>query len=56
MINRKMAKIREKFLWTSLYIEIAWLRFKISKLAPIKNNLQGGKKGMKSLERPILSF
>jgi len=33
MINRKMAKIREKFLWTSLYIEIAWLRFKISKLA-----------------------
>lgn len=32
MINRKMAKIREKFLWTSLYIEIAWLRFKISKL------------------------
>jgi len=36
MINRKMAKIREKFLWTSLYIEIAWLRFKILKLPPLE--------------------
>jgi hypothetical protein len=33
MIRRRMAKIKEKLVWISLYIEIAWLRFKMSKLA-----------------------
>ena len=28
-----MAKLKEKLVWISLYIEIAWLRFKMSKVA-----------------------
>ena len=33
MIHRRMAKLKEKLVWISLYIEIAWLRFKMSKVA-----------------------
>jgi hypothetical protein len=35
MIHRRMARIKERLVWISLHIEIAWLRFKMSKLAII---------------------